>query len=360
MRNIETLGFICISEVGPLEESTLKVLVVDDYEPFRRFVRSTLTKMQNLKVIGEASDGLEAVRKAEELQPDLIVLDIGLPTLNGIEVARQVRNLRPQCKIIFMSQESSAAVAQEALSLGAMGYVVKSYAGIELSAAVEEVCQGGLFISKGLSGYDPTDVSLAHDPGRLVREVLPSLVSSQGKITHSHEGRFYPDDAALLLGGANFIEAALKAGRPVIVVATESHRKGLLQILLARGINTAAAMEEGLYLALDIYEALSTLMVHDLADSVRYLRFMSDLVSSSARAAKAKHARVAFFGEIAATLWARGNADAAIQIEQATDELAKTRNVEILCGYVLNSFQREHESHIYERICANHSAVSSL
>ena len=90
--------------MGHLEESTVKVLVVDDYEPFRRFTCSTLAKRQNLKVIGEASDGLEAVRKTEELKPDLIVLDIGLPTLNGIEVARQVRNLHPECKILFMSQ----------------------------------------------------------------------------------------------------------------------------------------------------------------------------------------------------------------------------------------------------------------
>ena len=83
-----------------MEQSTVKVLVVDDYEPFRRFACSTLAKRPNLRVIGEASDGLEAVRKAEELKPDLIVLDIGLPTLNGIEVARQVRNLRPECKIL--------------------------------------------------------------------------------------------------------------------------------------------------------------------------------------------------------------------------------------------------------------------
>ncbi len=344
--------------MGPLEESTVKVLIVDDYEPFRRFVRSTLVKRQNLKVIGEASDGLEAVRKTEELKPDLIVLDIGLPMLNGIEVARQVRNLRPQCKILFMSQESSAAVAQEAFGIGAMGYVVKAYAGRELSVAVEAVCQGRLFLSEGLSGHDPNDVSFAHGPGPLVHKVLPSLVSSQGKITPRHEAQFYSDDAALLLGLAYFIEAALKAGRPVIVIATESHRKSLLQILLARGIDAAAAMEEGAYLALDVYEALSTFMVNDLADSVRYLKFVGDLVSSSARAAKAKHARVAVFGEIAPTLWARGNADAAIQVEQATDELAKTRNVDILCGYVLNSFQRE-QYHIYERICAEHTAGCS-
>ena len=79
-----------------METPTVRVFIVDDYEPFRRFVRSTLGRRPDLQVIGEASDGLEAVRKAEELQPDLIVLDIGLPTLNGIEVARRIRKLLPR------------------------------------------------------------------------------------------------------------------------------------------------------------------------------------------------------------------------------------------------------------------------
>ena len=111
-------------------------------------------------------------------------------------------------------------------------------------------------------------------PGCLVRKVLPSLVPSQEKITHRHEVQFYSDEAALVLGLAGFIEAALNAGTPVIVVATEPHRKGLLRTLLARGIDAAAAMEQGLYLALDVYDALSTFMVNDLPDSARFLRFL--------------------------------------------------------------------------------------
>jgi DNA-binding NarL/FixJ family response regulator len=112
---------------------------VEDFEPFRRFICSTLEKKSELQVVCEVSDGLEAVQKAEELQPDLILLDIGLPTLNGIEAARQIRKLAPEAKIIFVSQESSADVVQEALSLGALGYVVKTHAGSELLAAVDAV-----------------------------------------------------------------------------------------------------------------------------------------------------------------------------------------------------------------------------
>jgi len=136
--------------------SSVSVLVVEDFEPFRQFVCSTVGDSSELQVICEVSDGLEAVQKAEELQPDLILLDIGLPTLNGIEVARQIRKLSPQSKILFVSQESSAEVIEEALSLGAMGYVVKVHAGSELLAAVEAVREGRQFVSSGVALEPPT------------------------------------------------------------------------------------------------------------------------------------------------------------------------------------------------------------
>ena len=153
-----------------MEESRVRVLVVDDHEPFRRFVCTTLAEEQDVEVIGEASDGLSAIRKAEELKPDLIVLDIGLPTLNGIEAGRRIRKLCPECKILFLTQESSVEMVQEAFSLGASAYIVKAHAGSELSAAVEAVCQGRLFVSKGLSDHNRTDASGAQAPGYFRRK----------------------------------------------------------------------------------------------------------------------------------------------------------------------------------------------
>jgi DNA-binding NarL/FixJ family response regulator len=126
---------------------SIRVLIVEDFEPFRRFILTTLQETE-FQVVGEALDGFEAVRKAAELQPDLILLDIGLPFLNGIEAARQIRKLAPESKIIFVTQESSADVVEEALSSGAMGYVVKAEAASELLAAVEAVCQGRQFVSE--------------------------------------------------------------------------------------------------------------------------------------------------------------------------------------------------------------------
>ena len=125
----------------------MRVLIVEDFVPFRQFICSTLAKKPELQLIGEASDGLEAVRKAEELKPDLILLDIGLPSLNGIDAARQIRKLSPESKIIFLSQESSADVIEAALSLGAWAYVLKMRAESDLLAAVDSVLRGNRFVS---------------------------------------------------------------------------------------------------------------------------------------------------------------------------------------------------------------------
>jgi len=130
-----------------LQLGAVRILVVDDFEMFRQFVVELLGKRPEIQVVGEASDGLEALQKAVELRPDLILLDIGLPSLNGIEVARQMPSLVPESKIIFLTQETSADVVQEALGLGARGYVTKTKALADLFAAVEAVLSGKTFVS---------------------------------------------------------------------------------------------------------------------------------------------------------------------------------------------------------------------
>ncbi len=130
----------------------IRILVVDDHEPFRGYVSSTLREHANVQIIGEAEDGLQAVQQAKALQPDVIVLDIGLPRLNGIEAARQIRQVAAESRIIFLSQETSADVREEAWALGAWGYVIKAQAGHELIAAVQSVSQGRKFVGDGFDG----------------------------------------------------------------------------------------------------------------------------------------------------------------------------------------------------------------
>lgn len=128
--------------------------MVEDSDAFRKFFCSTLRKRPELQVVGEVIDGLEAVERAAQVQPDLIVLDIGLPSLNGVEAARQIRDVSPKSKILFVSQESSTEVVQEALGTGALGYIVKTDAGSELLEAVDAVLRGEQFVGKRFSGQD--------------------------------------------------------------------------------------------------------------------------------------------------------------------------------------------------------------
>ena len=128
--------------------------MVDDYEPFQQFLSSRLQDTSGVYVCWEASDGLEAVQKAEELRPDLILLDIGLPQLNGIEVAGRIRRVSPGSRILFVSQESSADAVQEALRTGARGYVVKTDAASKLVEGVNAVLRGERFVGRRFSGHD--------------------------------------------------------------------------------------------------------------------------------------------------------------------------------------------------------------
>ena len=133
----------------------IRILVVEDNEPFRNFISSMLRQHANLQIICEEKDGLQAVQQAQALQPDLILLDIGLPGLNGIQAARRIREVASSSKIIFLTQESAPEVVEEALASGAHGYVVKTQAGSELLTALETVLRGSRFVGCGLNAHAP-------------------------------------------------------------------------------------------------------------------------------------------------------------------------------------------------------------
>lgn len=131
----------------------IRILLVDDFEPWRRLVRSMLQNDSELLVICEASDGLAAVHSANEMKPDLILLDLDLPKQNGIDTARKIRKLVPKSKILFLSEESSVDVVQQTLFIGS-GFVVKTDAAKDLLPGIRSVIFGRQFLSISLEGHE--------------------------------------------------------------------------------------------------------------------------------------------------------------------------------------------------------------
>ena len=326
-----------------MDPSAIRVLVVDDYEPWRRYFATTLRKELGLQVIGEASDGLEAVQQAQELQPDLILLDIGLPRLNGIEAARRIRKLSPESKILFVSQECSVDLVQEALRTGAQGYVVKTDAKSEVVEAVNTVLRGDQFVGKRFSGDD----FVASSRAQLQRNM---------EIAHRHEVGFYSDNAGLLDDLTQFIGAALSDGNSAIVVGTESHRNSLLPRLEAHGVDIAAAIEQRRYISVDAADALSAFMINGMPDRVRFSELLRNLISNAASAGG--KGRVAVFGECVQLLWAQGNPEATIRLEELwNEEIVSRYKVDVLCGYSLGAVSGGMDGYICQKICAEHSSV---
>jgi DNA-binding NarL/FixJ family response regulator len=307
----------------------LKALIVDDFEPFRLFVCSTLQQMSGFQVIDEASDGLEALEKAKTLQPDLVVLDIGLPKVNGIEVAKRLRQLAPRATILFLSQEPSSDVIREVLLLGALGYVHKSRAGSELLTAIETVLAGRKYVSGGLDGNEFEE-------------------GTDFQARRNHEILFSSDDELVLDRFTHFVATALRAGNPAMVCATELHREALLQRLKKQGVGMDAAIQRGTYISFDVAEPV---------DPVCLFQAVRGLIEAASKAGKTGRPHVAFCGERAGRLWAEGKTDQAIQLEQLCDDLATTHDVDLLCAYPIAS-SAEQDEQSFKSICEVHSTVS--
>ena len=308
-----------------------RVFLVDDHEPWRRRMIAALERNPEWRVAGEAADGLTAVAMAEALGPDLILLDISLPGLDGIQAARQILEQNPRSRILFVSEQHAREIVEAALDTGALGYLVKSDAGMELLPAMSAVVEGHHFVS----------ASLAADHFGICR----------------HVAAFCAGEAQLIDEYVRFAEGALKAGNVLFVSVVESRLEAIRQALQARGVDVDRAVQEGRYCAGSAEAALSDWMVDGVPDKGRIRALAATAMTDIAAASAGQQRRVSALGECAAVLAKSGNTEAAARAEELWDEVVRRYNIDAFCGYCAEDITRDDDDPMFRRICAAHSAV---
>ena len=210
-----------------------RILLADDHQIIRNGLDSLLTKSGAHEVIGEATDGRSAVRIASELQPELVIMDIGMPELNGIEATQQILKKHPRIKVIALSMHSDATYVGRMLRAGATGYLLKESAFEELNGAIEQVLGGGVYLSRGI-----TDVVVEDYVHRLERETADERVSI-----------LTPKEREVLqLIAEGHSTKMIAATLHVSVKTIETHRQNIMNRLDIRSIAllTKFAIREGL------------------------------------------------------------------------------------------------------------------
>jgi CheY-like chemotaxis protein len=308
------------------QPSLRRVLLVDDFKPWLRYAVSAIVKDPAWTLVALASDGLDAVQQAAAHQPEVILLDIGLPSLDGLEVAQRILKRHPTVAILFVTALNSVEIAKAALAIGARGYILKPNAPNELLAAMHAIAQGGRFIGAGLGSLSESRI-VSHDVG------------------------FYTDESLLIDEYARVAGPALENGHTFMVATCAARREHLRDRLSKNGVDVERALREDRYREVDPSTMIDGVIVDGSIDERRFWTLANSLFGIGAHA----DGRIVACGDCAPTLLSQGNARAAIQLEYLWDEFSRAHRIDTFCGYLMSA-TAEHE-HAVETLRAAHSCV---
>ena len=319
--------------------SSVKVLIVDDHARFRHMVRSLIESQQKYQVCGEASDGIEAITKVNELHPDLILMDINMPRMDGLEATRIIRRESPDCSVVIVTQNDATVAREQARSVDASGFVTKSGLARDLIPEMGRVAMENNSI--------PGETKNGADQGE------PWCGLLAGAAPRDHIVQLYQDQQFLNRAVCRFAAAAIANGEGVILVPTVAHWDAFRPRLESEGVDVKAAEKRGQLTIVDADNLLPTFMRDGMPDSPVFLGLAANVVSQAR--GDGRYPKVRWWGEMVNILWERGDVAASMNLEDLFDNLAHEQDIAIFCSFLMDNFNGDVHARMLPRLGENHS-----
>ncbi|MGB8988834.1 MAG: response regulator [Candidatus Sulfotelmatobacter sp.] len=319
--------------------SSIKVLIVDDRAQFRRMVRSLIDSQPKYRICGEAGDGIEAIEKVRQLHPHLVLMDINMPRMDGLEATRIIRRENPDCHVVIVTQNDAAVAREQARSVDANGFVTKFDLIRDLLPEMGRVVMGN-----NRSGGEKKNVAVDGEPWR-------GLLS--GAAPRDHIVQLYQDEQFLNRAVCRFAAAAIANGEGIILVPTIAHWDAFRPRLESEGVDVNAAEKRGQLTIVDADNLLPTFMRDGMPDSPVFMGLAANVVSQAR--GDGRYPKVRWWGEMVNILWERGDVAASMNLEDLFDQLANEQDIAIFCSFLMDNFNGDVHARMLPRLSENHS-----
>jgi len=333
--------------------TSVEILIADDSALFRRAVRSFIESQSDYSVCGEAGNGVEALDKVRQLRPAIVLMDINMPRMTGLEATRIIRREIPDCNVIIVTQNDATIAREQARIVDAKGFVTKSDIPRDLLPTIGKVAMEN-HSSFGQTKNDrSTDDQSARADGASAGQGEPWCGLLTSAAPRDHIVQLYQDQQFLNRAVCRFAAAAIANGEGIILVPTVAHWDAFRPRLEAEGVDVKAAEKRGQLTIVDADNLLPTFMRDGMPDSPVFLGLAASVISDAR--GDGRYPKVRWWGEMVNLLWERGDVAASMQLEDLFDQLAHQQDIAIFCSFLMDNFNGDVHARMLPRLGENHS-----